>query len=411
MARGRSGKSFAGAALITFVTLLSACDSDSLMPPQPAGGSMFARYAAIGNSITAGFQSGGINDSTQMQSYAVLLAKQFGLTVGEDFNVPLLNMPGCPPPIIDIFTQTRVAGGSSTDCALRQIPTPTSLNNAAVPGAAVIDALTNLDLSSDPNALTTLFLGGRTQLELVREVRPTFVTIWLGNNDVLGSLLNSGDPGAANLITSPTDFATRYSAMMDSLDAIGTIQGGVALGVVQVVAAPFASLGGAYFLAAQVIPTLTVLPNCLDAAPIPGSTDSAHVLVPFPFGGLLMAQAAAGVPTTLDCSVPQVVTVPEALNMITTVAQYNTTIQVEAEKRDWIFLDPNILLRQLQADPSAIRPFPAFDPADPGHIVAPFGSALSRDGFHPSAATHVMVANTIIDAINAKYGLNLLPVQ
>ena len=41
--------------------------------------------------------------------------------------------------------------------------------------------------------------------------------------------------------------------------------------------------------------------------------------------------------------------------MIATVAQYNATIAQEAADRDWVFLDPNPLLVQLAADPSAVR--------------------------------------------------------
>ncbi|HTD69913.1 MAG TPA: hypothetical protein VK647_05630, partial [Gemmatimonadales bacterium] len=52
--------------------LVAACQNDVLnspgVPPY-AGGAMFQRYVAMGNSITAGFQSGGINDSTQRRSY------------------------------------------------------------------------------------------------------------------------------------------------------------------------------------------------------------------------------------------------------------------------------------------------------------------------------------------------------
>ena len=63
------------AALLS-VLLVAACQNDQLnrsfanTPVDP----LFARYVSMGNSITAGFQSGGINDSTQQQSYAVLLA-------------------------------------------------------------------------------------------------------------------------------------------------------------------------------------------------------------------------------------------------------------------------------------------------------------------------------------------------
>ena len=61
---------------LSIVLLAAACHEDGLFttpPPPYAGGAMFQRYVAIGNSITAGFQSGGINDSTQKQSYAVLV--------------------------------------------------------------------------------------------------------------------------------------------------------------------------------------------------------------------------------------------------------------------------------------------------------------------------------------------------
>src|SRR5439155_18127956 len=55
----------------------AACQNDqlnrpfSVTPVDP----LFDRYVSMGNSITAGFQSAGINDSTQSQSYAVLLAR------------------------------------------------------------------------------------------------------------------------------------------------------------------------------------------------------------------------------------------------------------------------------------------------------------------------------------------------
>jgi lysophospholipase L1-like esterase len=412
MTRTHSTRFLRYAVLLAALPAIAGCDDETLMPPEPAGGDLFARYAAIGNSITAGFQSGGINDSTQRQSYAVLLAGQFGLAVGREFRVPLLASPGCPPPLVNAFTQERLAMGTAGDCNLRLPPVPPFLSNVAVPGAAVIDALTNLDADSDPNALTTLILGGRTQLEAAAEVAPTFVTVWIGNNDVLGSILDAADPGNPALVTPPATFATRYADLMSGLDGIGSVQGGALLGVVQVVGAPFLSAGLAYFAAAQQIPTLTVDQNCLEVGQIPGGgpEDTAVVFVPFSYGAPLVAQASAGVPTTLDCSVPQVVSVAETTNLILAVTQYNAAIAAEADARGWVFLDPNALLGQLLADPSAIRPFPAFPP-DPAAVEAPFGTALSRDGIHPSAGTHVAVANALIQGINAAYGTSVEPVQ
>ncbi len=400
---------------LALTVIVTACDKGQLMGPQAdSAGPMFNRYVAIGNSITAGFQSFGMNDSTQMEAYPVLLAQQFGLDIGTEFKIPAINSPGCPPPFTNIFTQTRLAGGSDSTCTLRKVPVPTSLNNLAFPGAELVEALdyTTSVLPSATDLYKTLLLGGQTQIELARAIRPTFVTVWLGNNDILGAVLDQTDPGSNTFITDPTVFASRFTQLMSDLDAIGSIEAGALIGVVQVALAPYSSRGGAYFVAAQSIPTLTVDANCLDFDLVPpAGTDSAFVLVPFHYGAPLIAQASAGIPTTLDCSVQEVITAGESLEMILTVAQYNAAIEAEAMARGWIYLDPNSALLQLAVDPTAIRPFPAFDPSDPQHEVAPFGTALSRDGLHPSASTHVILANMLIDAINTALGLNIPPAQ
>src|SRR5689334_24037141 len=89
----------------------AACSStrDVLGVNPPASGEIFQSYVAIGNSITAGYQSGGINDSTQKRSYAVLLAAQMGTR----FAYPSLAMPGCPPPVANFVTQARAVTSTS----------------------------------------------------------------------------------------------------------------------------------------------------------------------------------------------------------------------------------------------------------------------------------------------------------
>ena len=422
---------FLAMTLLAALPLFGACDSDTLMPPEPVDG-MFARYVSIGNSITAGFQSGGITEAMQLQSYAALLAGQMGLSVGgsgSDFNIPLMTAPGCPPPYTNIFTQERVSGLTAGDCFLRKPPTPEFLNNVAVPGSAVIDALTNFDADSDPNALTTLLLGGRTQLQAAAEIDPTFVTVWIGNNDVLGAVLSVGNAGNPALVTDPATFASRYAQMMDEFDAMGTIEGGVLIGVVQVGMAPYLTQGRAWAAFEQQFDALTdplnafdVNANCLAFQALT-ATDTAWTSVPFHHGAPLLASASAKVdsvqggllnpatmvPAELDCSVADVVAVSEMVNLITTVAAYNTAIEAEADARGWVYVDPNALLLQLATDPNAIRPFPAFSGTAPPGVTldSPFGTALSIDGVHPSASTHVAVASALIAAINANYGTSI----
>src|SRR6266478_313254 len=208
------------AAVLGLVLAAAACNDDQLnrpfgnVPVDP----LFERYVSMGNSITAGFQSGGINDSTQLQSYAVLLARG----MHSPFFAPLLNKPGCPPPYTNVFTQTRVSGGTSTTCALRKIPNPAPpfISNTAVPGAWVIDIYNNA-AGAHPNTLTQFILGGLTQVQMLERAHPTFVTVWIGNNDVLTAATSSTNAGDSTLITPIATFQTNYGAMLDSILAVG----------------------------------------------------------------------------------------------------------------------------------------------------------------------------------------------
>ena len=391
--------------LVALTPLLLSCNNESLMPPEPVD-EIFSRYAAMGNSLTAGFQSGGINDSTQLESYAVILARAMGLEIGSEFTYPSIAMPGCPPPLVNVFTLERIDTIPVTNCAFRG-DLPRQLNNVAVPGADVIDVFSNLDGASNPNPLTSQFLGGRTQVEAANLIGPTFVSVFIGNNDVLGALTDATNPGDPGLITRVRDFRERYDSIMALLDSMPTLQGGVLLGVVQVTFAPYASSGAAYWAASQTIPDLTVDNNCLDKTEIPGKTDSTTVLIPFHYGAPIMAAAAGGTPQTIDCSIDAVISADEAAFMVLIVDAYNALIEEHATSREWAYLDPNVILEGLLQDPTKIRPFPAYDPADPQHVVAPFGTALSRDGIHPSLDTHRLLANDLVTAINAAYGTSL----
>ena len=424
---------------LALAALLGAClDNQTIQPPADNPDlvdPLFARYVSFGNSITAGLQSGGINDSTQLRSYAVLLAGQMGTT----FNVPLLNKPGCPPPFTNIFTQEVVGDPGPLGCALRHPVLPPYLTNVAWPGANVLEAYDYFDASivpSETDAFRSFLLGGRTELDWAKLVQPTFVTIWLGNNDVLGSILSETNPGDPALVTAPAAFANHLGALLAGLDAIGTVEGGVLIGAVQAGLAPYLTQGRVWKGFEAQFDALTaplnafnVNNNCLAFQALT-ATDTAWVSVPFPVGGPMLAEANAKVdsvqhgtlppqnlqPVVMDCSVDaNVVSVGEMAIMMSAVAQYNAAIEQAATDHDWIYIDPNDLLLQLLQDPTAIRSFPAF-PGLPGVTPdesqnEPFGWALSLDGIHPSSATHILVANALIAAINAKYSTTIPAIQ
>jgi hypothetical protein len=415
---------------LALVAALAACVEDESLNPPTANADLadplFARYVAFGNSITSGFQSGGINDSVQVLSYAPLLAGQ----MGTEFNLPLLNRPGCPPPLLNIFTQTLVGNPGPLGCALRNPDVPEHLNNVAIPGAGVLDVTNPLGAGNFSNTLTQIIGGGRSQIENAAEVMPTFVTVWIGNNDALGAATNSANPGNPALVTTPATFAARYGAMIDSLNAYGTVEGGVLIGVVQAGLAPFFTQGRVWKGFEQQFDAMTNPLNFLDVSNACLSftaltaTDTAWTAVPFTVGGPVLAEASAKVdsvqdgdldpvdvvPVVITCADDKAITDTEMANLFSSVAQYNAAIEAIADELDWIFVDPNDLLVGLIGTPGAILPFPAFPGTGPTAEMSqntPFGTALSRDGIHPSTSTHRLVTNALIQAINAKYGTSI----
>lgn len=406
----RTTKLFAAAAL-GIALGASACNNDELFRPAnfvPID-PLFERYVSMGNSITAGFQSGGINDSTQMQAYPILLAN----AMGSPFFSPLMNRPGCPPPFTNVFTQARVSGGSATTCALRKAQTvpPPYVSNTAVPGAEVLDIYNNLDPASNANALTTFFLGGLTQAQMMQRARPTFVSVWIGNNDVLGAATSMADAGDSTLITPFTTFQPRYAALLDSVEAVAP-QGVVLIGVANVVGVanraglpptqppangvPYFAYGSTYYALDQA----GQIPGAFVAAATCAPPRGDSVLVPFPVGGALIQGGG-----TLTCNEVQTVQPAEAVKLATTVAAYNTYISGQATARGWAYFDPNVALDSLRRIPTQVAFFPNFGaPAPTACSASPFGLAFSCDAIHPSAATHKLIANALRAAINSKYG-------
>ncbi|MEO6529163.1 MAG: SGNH/GDSL hydrolase family protein [Gemmatimonadaceae bacterium] len=399
------------AAVATLVAL-GACETtrDVLGPPTPSGGDLFRTYVAMGNSITAGFQSAGINDSTQRQSYARLLATQ----MGTQYRYAALTSPGCPPPIANFLTQARVGGAPAATCALRVgTSVNDALNNVGVPDAQSFDP-TAVSTSSS-NVLTTLILGGKTQVQKALEARPTFVSVWIGGNDVLQAAytgLLAPTPGLSIGLRSTTaQFQANYDLMLKQLtDSLPNLKG-VLIGVPKVSSLPLMSTGAVIFASAAARGAInlvtgkavTIDPNCS------GSTS----LISIP---LLLPQIRSGTqPAYISCEAGVDPLNPlvgqlfvhdskEAATLNAVIDADNTYLKSKADALGFAYWDPNPPLLAIRGTPQSL-PFPNFTDA-----TNPFGSYFSLDGVHPSAEGQRAVANLVIATINAKYGSTLKPV-
>ena len=404
-------------AAVGALATLAACQTDNavLGPVTPSGGDIFKSYVAIGNSITAGYQSGGINDSTQRQSYARLLAA----SMGTQYHYASLNMPGCVAPIANTQTGARVAGASGSACALRATASVTDvLNNVAVPGARVLDPVTSSTVAS--NALTTFILGGKTQVQRALDARPTFVSIWIGNNDVL----EAGGSGilvplagvSAGIVSTQAQFQASYDAMIKQLtDSMPALKG-VLIGVVQVSGVGLLSSGGLIASSAAIqagisqaagVP-VTVHPSCTGSASLVNVPSLIQAIRRFvanaadqtghpPF--LVCAKGQAGFPALVGDV--YVLDATEQATLSATITGYNDYIKTKANAIGFAYYDPNVLLAAKRAS-GEILPFPNLASSN-----ATFGTLFSLDGVHPSGAAHQLIANELIATINAKYGTTL----
>ncbi|MFH4966700.1 G-D-S-L family lipolytic protein [Gaetbulibacter sp. M240] len=211
------------------------------LPALTAGSANFSKYVALGNSLTAGFMDGALFKAAQENSFPNILAQQFALAGGGSFNQPLTNdnfgglavagtriqnprlvtTGGAPLPLESVIGPVTV----STDIALNNPTGP--FNNLGVPGAKSFHLLANGygNLANFPAAANPYFvrMTGSTPnasvLELAMAQNPSFFSLWIGSNDVLGYALSGGD--GSNPITDTATFETVYNGLIATLTSSG----------------------------------------------------------------------------------------------------------------------------------------------------------------------------------------------
>ena len=371
---------------IATILLLGGCRDAPTGPVDP----LFARHVAIGNSITAGFQSGGISDATQRASFPALIARQ----ARAPYSYASLGA-GCPPPITDL--RLALSGGGVSTCAVSGTPGRRLLNNVAVPGANSFDPTAQ---TPGGDLLATLILDGRNQVDKALEQPPTLVTVWIGNNDVLeGAIEGRLTP---ELPTPESVFAANYARMVDRLVAAG-VDDGILIGVADVTRIPLlvpaSALQNQALRAALDLATgrtVTVDASCTGAAVM-----ISLAIVPAIATGLHPATIACTATGNEGLGDRFVLDQAEQSVITSAVTKYNTYISAKADSVGYAYLDPNPLWAAARARGDV--------PTTPnlGNFAQPFGPLFSLDGVHPSNAGHILIANALLDLIASEFGVRL----
>lgn len=476
--------------------ILASCDDDSFgvspiidqvtVPETPnvtytSGTANFSKFVSIGNSLTAGYSDGALFIDGQTNSFPNILAQQFALAGGGDFNQPLMNdnlggllLGG------NQITSNRLflsfASGSPSPTPVSGTPTTEvssvltgPFSNMGVPGAksfhlaapgygnvaGVAAGLANPYFARMASSSSATVIGDAVSQS------PTFFSLWIGNNDVLGFATSggSGIDQTGNLnpatyggsdITDPNVFASVYNSLIAAFTSSGANMGVVAnipsitsipyfttvpYNAIPLDAATAAMLNQAFapyngglqqlqglgvisaaevsqrtinFVAGQnpvliLDEDLTNLTIYNPALTNMRQATSADLLVLT--SRTFLGTTVGGNPSLINgVSVPledKWVLTPEEQDAVeTAIIAFNGTIEALAQQYGLAFFDANALLKQLVTVGITENGIKTTG-------VYATGGGFSLDGVHPSPRGYAIIANGMIDAINQKYGSNL----
>jgi len=198
----------------------------------------FTRYVALGDSLTAGIASASYMDYYQQRAYPQLLADQAG---GGFLQGPFVAPPGFPP-ILELK-------GLPLNIGPTEMPPPDDLlndylynlqnqvpyENLGISGADTNDLYTKtgnalnlvagnfdnaayditLRIPQQPDPNTGELVDFTAMIAAIAQ-QPTFLTVWIGSNDVLGAVL-AATPIDGITMTPLDVFTTDYSYLIGAL--------------------------------------------------------------------------------------------------------------------------------------------------------------------------------------------------
>lgn len=384
--------------VLTSIFLMSCEDRSELTAPTLApnlGAVNFTNFVTIGNSLTAGYQSGSLYENAQIYAFGNLIAQQ----VGTKFEMPLIADPGLPSGRMEVKQLTSsgiVIQYNSSSGSPKNLSYGSSYNNLGIPGAFLYDILNATSGSTcfqainggGPNDLFNLILRGQgSQYKQAKSLTPTFVTVWIGNNDILGHATY----GATIPYTPTATFSFLYSSLIDSLNALGAKV--VVANIPDVAVTPFfTTVGGQLRLSG--VAAIWGIAGTGDT--IPMSLASNYLTLRA--SELLQTGKGTSKSNPLPSSV--ILDAAEAAVVKDVTTAYNTDIKTLAEAKGFGVVDINKVFND-------IAKFGRTENGIQFSVQYVTGGLFSLDGVHPTSRGQGIIANEFIKVINTKWGTSI----
>lgn len=233
---------------------------------QKTGTANFTKFYSVGNSITAGYQSSALYSDAQSHSFGAQIANKLGVS----YYQPLVSGDGIGGRIkwsgaftsggSPIFSYASKAAGAPDHSRYAT----DNFNNLGIPGAigvipgtggaytdffnvyvkadgsdGEVGASGSGVLRDNPFFGVVLANGarGNTLWKALKASQPTFVSLWLGNNDVLGYATSGGVKPSAP--SSSAHFSAKFTAIVDSILSLSSAPKMVVLNTPDVTTIPF----------------------------------------------------------------------------------------------------------------------------------------------------------------------------
>lgn len=408
----------------------------------------FTNYLAIGNSLTAGYADGSLTVSGQLNSYPQRLFEQFQLVtnVKGTFVQPLVTGDNGYPRPKKILAY--IYGTCVRDTSLGAIDYPGSLdsigssrfvstvnngqiNNIGVPGIRAVDyQVANYALiaaqGGSPYAMR--FYNNVTSSPLdelkyrVNNLHPTFFTMWLGSNDVLGFATSGGEgdgsgyavPLAAPYFYNPNDISpfAQFDSSYDKAVNVAKSTGasGALINIPDVASLPFFTtipINGLSIKTQAFADSLqkrwgSVTHKVFEIGAnnfiVEDHNGNVRQSIP---GELLLLTLpmdsikCGGWGITKAIPKQYVITTEELQNIRTATEHYNSFIQFTAKRNNLAYVDMHTFMGRIATGYAYNGIKYTTD-----YIT---GGAFSLDGIHPNHRGYALLANEIIKSINDFY--------
>jgi lysophospholipase L1-like esterase len=372
---------------------LAGCNSPSSNPlasiqaAQAKNVGNFSNTIFLGDSLTAGYQSGSLLDTAQVHGWANLVATQAAFNI----SLPLIAPPGAPsvlelvspgPPPVIVTTPGTTTGRDNPQ---------TQATDLAVPGAFVNDVLNTVPLvnpAAGQQQINQLVLGfpglgygeALSQAGFAIKAQPTTIFLWIGNNDALIADLT----GMPSSMTSVANFTTQYQALITQLT----------------------TMTPAHLVIAN-IPDVTQVPYLTPAALVLGEVSAETGLPTAVLSGLLGIVPGDYVNETGLGEIPLILGgaqkgpiddagVLSAAEVVTVQAQvvaFNQVIAAQAKAANATLVDINALFAKVVASGLTINGYTG--------TASFLGGFFALDGIHPTNTGYAVVANAFIDTMNS----------